>query len=91
MKGTQLSIIELVESPKEVDRLNRELLELIDSSGEPANSDENSALALKMANTISRRVYELFGVQRNIGVELEFMSHMPRFAIYEVASCSTCK
>lgn len=91
MRGNQVSVIELVESPKEVDRLNRDLLELIDSEKEPTSSDENSALALKMANLISRRVFELLGVQRTIGVELEFISSMPRFTIHEVAGgCSTC-
>lgn len=91
MKKNQVSLIELVESPKEVDRLSRDLLEMIDSQNEPTNSDENSALALSMANLISRRVFELLGIQKTIGVELEFVANAPKFRIYEVSgSCATC-
>lgn len=90
MARNQLSVIELVESPKEADRLNRDLLGLIDEEREPTSSEENSALALKMANLISRRVFELSGVQKTIGVELEFIAGMPKFTIYEVSGCSSC-
>lgn len=91
MKKTQTSLIELLESPKEVDRLNRELIALIDESGVPENSEANALLAREMANRISRRIHELAGIQKVIGVELEFIAGSPKIRFFEMAGgCASC-
>ena len=91
MKKNQTSLIELLESPKEVDRLNRELIALFDRHGTPQTSEENAKLAGEMANCVSRRIHELLGIQKVIGVELEFVAGMPKIRFYEVAGgCSSC-
>ncbi len=84
MKRKQTSLIELLKSGKEVDRLNRELMALLDASGTPQSSAENSALAQQMADCISRRVFELHNRQITIGIELEFVADRPKIRFFEV-------
>lgn len=91
MKKNQTSLIELLESPREVDRLNRELLELIDGAGDVQNAEANALLAREMANRVSRRIHELTGIQKVIGVELEFIAGSPKIRFFEVAGgCASC-
>lgn len=91
MNKNQTSLIELLESPKEVDRLNRELLEMLDSAGEPQNAEANALLARELANKVSRRIHDLLGIQKIIGVELEFVAGNPKIRFFEVAGgCASC-
>lgn len=91
MKKTQTSLIELLESPKEVGRLNEELIALLDNTPTPQDAEANSALALQMANAVSRRIHELSGIQKTIGVELEFVGAHPKIRFFEISGgCASC-
>jgi hypothetical protein len=91
MARKQTSLIELLETPKEVDRLNRELMALLDEAGTPADNTAHLALSQKMADLISQRIFELHNLQKTIGVELEYVTDMPKIRFFEIeGGCSSC-
>jgi len=85
----QISVSELFSEVKDAMEANRQMLTILDRY----DLEEQEALqnaSLEVANMLSRHYYELYHVQKTIGVAIESNGGRPKVTLYDVQEgCGT--